>query len=233
MVNIILQIYIINLFLDGRFLTYGWDAMQFYLDPPSEDITNPTDIVFPKVTKCVFRLFGSSGSVQEFDNLCLLALNIVHEKIYIFLWWWFLILSILSTLAVVYRMGCMASIGLRYYCIRLYNQFVDEKTFNTALRTLNYGDWFVFYLLSKNMDAMHYKYLMELYILSLHNPHTEIRKLTENLRKPNKSEEVYITLPNPGEEIVGEEPVQPIDTVDDRGFEKSKDPKSEKTGKSS
>ena len=43
--------------------------------------------------------------MEKHDALCILPLNIVNEKIYIFLWFWLLMLGSLSTLVVVYRLG--------------------------------------------------------------------------------------------------------------------------------
>jgi hypothetical protein len=45
------------------------------------------------MTKCTFYKFGGSGTIQRFDSLCVLSMNIVNEKIYIFLWFWFIILE--------------------------------------------------------------------------------------------------------------------------------------------
>ena len=44
--------------------------------------------IFPRMTKCTFHKFGASGEVEKHDALCILPLNIVNEKIYIFLWFW-------------------------------------------------------------------------------------------------------------------------------------------------
>ena len=57
------------------------------------------------MTKCTFHKFGTSREVEKHDALCILPLNIVNEKIYIFLWFWLLLLGCLSTLVVVYRLG--------------------------------------------------------------------------------------------------------------------------------
>ena len=38
------------------------------------------------MTKCTFHKFGSSGEIEKHDAMCILPLNIVNEKIYIFLW---------------------------------------------------------------------------------------------------------------------------------------------------
>ena len=47
-----------------------------------------------QVTKCTFHKFGSSGTVETKDGLCILPLNIINEKIYVFLWIWFTFLAI-------------------------------------------------------------------------------------------------------------------------------------------
>lgn len=60
------------------------------------DEVNPLDIVFPKVTKCAFRKFGPSGEIMHLDVLCIMALNIINEKIYVTLWYWFFILLAFS-----------------------------------------------------------------------------------------------------------------------------------------
>lgn len=49
---------------------------------------------------CHIMLF--TGSIQKHDALCVLALNVLNEKIYIFLWFWFIFLSVLSGLALLY-----------------------------------------------------------------------------------------------------------------------------------
>jgi hypothetical protein len=43
-----------------------------------------------------------TGSIQRHDALCVLPLNIINEKIFIFLWFWFIILSVLSGLVLLY-----------------------------------------------------------------------------------------------------------------------------------
>ena len=55
------------------------------------------------MTKCTFHKFGTSGELEKHDALCILPLNIFNEKIYIFLWFWMLGLSALTSIVVVYR----------------------------------------------------------------------------------------------------------------------------------
>ena len=66
-----------------------------------------------QVTKCTFHKYGASGTVTKHDGLCILALNIINEKIYCFLWFWFVAVAIFSAMAVVYRFIIIALPSLR------------------------------------------------------------------------------------------------------------------------
>ena len=46
---------------------------------------------------CVWRHFGTAGSLETQNYLCLLSTNIIIEKIFVFLWFW-LIFLLLSSL---------------------------------------------------------------------------------------------------------------------------------------
>lgn len=99
-----MNIFFVDLFLGGAFLTYGSEVINFS-NMNQENRTDPMIAVFPRITKCTFHKFGPTGSIQSHDALCILALNILNEKIYIFLWFWFIILSALSGLALAYSMA--------------------------------------------------------------------------------------------------------------------------------
>lgn len=60
-----------------------------------------------QVTKCIFHKYGPSGSIQKHDALCVMALNIVNEKIYTVLWFWFVVLAVITGLGLVWRMLTM------------------------------------------------------------------------------------------------------------------------------
>lgn len=101
LVNVIANIIFVDRFLGGTFLTYGTDVIHFS-NMNQENRSDPMVEIFPRITKCTFHKYGSSGSIQKHDALCVLALNILNEKIYIFLWFWFIILAGLSVCAIIY-----------------------------------------------------------------------------------------------------------------------------------
>ena len=148
--HVIVELAFINWFIGGRYWTYGldeWNGVQ-----PSPMRRN-----FPTVTKCRFYKFGPSGDIQKHDNLCILAINILNEKGYLLLWWWLWILFAISALAVIYDLVVMAFPSSRFYLLANFNRLVPGDAFEIVLDRISYGDWFLLYLLSKNLDPFHYR----------------------------------------------------------------------------
>lgn len=104
--------FLIDSFLGGEFFTYGIKVLELSQED-QENRIDPMVSVFPRVTKCTFHKFGPSGSLQTHDALCVLALNILNEKIYIFLWFWFIILAIISGMALAYSIAVITLPSIR------------------------------------------------------------------------------------------------------------------------
>lgn len=153
LMNIIAQILFIDYFLDGEFKTYGLQVLKFVQMQPEIRI-DPMARIFPKVTKCSFRKYGPSGSVQFLDGLCLLPLNIINEKVYIFLWFWFVVLSLLSVFSIIYRMQILCIPKLRNVTLSMRIGFSSRIAVNKLLSKCYVGDWFILYQLSKNIDSI-------------------------------------------------------------------------------
>ena len=52
-----------------------------FLDADPENRIDPMATVFPRVTKCTYRKYGPSGTIQNHDAMCVMPINIVNEKI--------------------------------------------------------------------------------------------------------------------------------------------------------
>lgn len=85
LINLCIQIYWTHRFLGRQFLTLGIKVLR----ERWVDKMDALDMVFPKVTKCTFYKYGAAGSLQQHDTLCVMALNIMNEKIYTILWFWY------------------------------------------------------------------------------------------------------------------------------------------------
>lgn len=155
-VNVICQIILIDLFLDGQFISYGTNAIKYSQNKTEE---NPMIKVFPRVTKCSFSNFGSSGDVQIHDVLCILPLNVIYDKIYLFLWFWLIILSVITGLNLWYRFLIIFSRRMRYFVLKSRCRSDDV---NEVVNNVKVSDWFIIYTIAKNIDCV----LFERVILS-------------------------------------------------------------------
>lgn len=129
----IVNIIMTDKFLGGAFITYGTDVISFS-NMDQENRTDPMVSIFPRVTKCTFTKFGPSGSIQKHDALCVLALNILNEKIYIFLWFWFIIVAILSGLAICYSAAVILLPNTRETILRRRFRFGAHNAVDTIIR---------------------------------------------------------------------------------------------------
>lgn len=148
-------------FFDGEFLSYGLRVLQFS-DTPQEQRIDPMVYVFPRVTKCIFHKYGASGSIQQHDSLCILPLNIVNEKTYIFIWFWFFILGIMLIALIIYRALIIFVPVIRPRLLHLSTRVLPIETCQSVSRKVDLGDWWILYVLSNNMDSLLYRdFLME------------------------------------------------------------------------
>ncbi|CAL7949277.1 unnamed protein product [Xylocopa violacea] len=161
LINIFFQLYLMNRFFDGEFLSYGLRVLQFS-DIPQEERMDPMVYVFPRVTKCIFHKYGASGTIQTHDSLCILPLNIVNEKTYIFIWFWFAILAVLLMGLMVYRAAIIFAPAIRPRLLQLSSRLSIETCFSIN-KKIDLGDWWILYILSSNMDSLIYReFLQEL-----------------------------------------------------------------------
>ena len=117
LVNIIAQMYLMDSFLGGHFTTYGLQVITMSGDADLEGRFDPMTKVFPKMSKCTFHKYGPSGTVEKKDGLCVLPLNIINEKIYIFLWIWLVALAVVSGAFLVYRVAVILGSQIRVHLI--------------------------------------------------------------------------------------------------------------------
>lgn len=111
--------------------------------------------VFPKITKCLFKAYGPSGTVQEFDAFCVLPVNILNEKIFIFLWFWYIILAVLTGIGLIVRVVTLTVPKLRLFLLkRQAGKDIDAGQAEIVFRRCQIGDWFVLMLVSSNINQV-------------------------------------------------------------------------------
>jgi len=175
--NVVGQIYFTDFFLGYEFSTYGTEVIA-YSERESEDRIDPMKTVFPKVTKCTFHKYGPSGTIEYKDGLCVLPLNIINEKIYIFLWFWLISISTITALFLIYRIAVIAGPQIRVALITVKGGKSTKRSDVEAIlepESLNFieklGDWLVLHFICKNLNALCVNDL----IRELHNEEEEKR----------------------------------------------------------
>jgi hypothetical protein len=116
--------------------------------------TDPMSKVFPKIAKCTFHKYGPSGTIQNHDGLCVLPLNIINEKIYVFLWFWFVFLANLTAIQIIYRLAVLFTPRLRELLLRARSRLAPLYEIEAVCRKSRIGDWFLLYQLGKNIDPL-------------------------------------------------------------------------------
>lgn len=141
--NVLLQIQITDVFLGNVFTTLGLELYNYYAGNVDEFSTEPLLKVFPRMTKCQYRSYGPSGDVTKSDTTCTLPLNVINEKIYLCLWFWLWIVTILSTVNICYRIATFASPWLRKRFLNSRAGAVDPQELDTVFQSCSVGDWFI------------------------------------------------------------------------------------------
>ncbi|KAH1029122.1 hypothetical protein HUJ05_002420 [Dendroctonus ponderosae] len=171
LINIIVQMWCMNRFFDGEFLSYGLRVMN-YSEQVQEDRIDPMVYVFPRVTKCIFHKYGPSGSIQKHDSMCILPLNIVNEKTYIFIWFWFVILLSMLTLLVIYRVLIIAMPKIRPRILHAKHRSIPIETCEALCRKVDLGDWWILMMLGTNLDPLIYRDVVAELVKKIDSSHT-------------------------------------------------------------
>ncbi|XP_051153949.1 innexin inx7 [Leptopilina boulardi] len=160
-INVLFQLYFTDWFLGGTFLNLGTDIQNNGFNHRLDRL----DEVFPKVTKCTFHKYGGSGTIQTHDALCVMALNIVNEKIYFILWYWLIILAIFTGLGLIWRILTMVLHARSINFNKLVFSMACPGKYNpwNMLRVTHdyhFGDWLFLYYIAKNLNNYVFKELL-------------------------------------------------------------------------
>ncbi|GAB6024806.1 hypothetical protein CHUAL_009926 [Chamberlinius hualienensis] len=157
LINVLGNIFFLNMFLGYQFTSYGTEVINYAkLDVKTASV-DPMIRVFPRITKCTFFKFGPSGNLEDRDALCVLPLNIINEKIFIFLWFWFILLALISSLAVAYRLFWIFFRSFRQQLFVRFNKRAGRHYLERMSHKFGIGDWFMIMLISKNMHSLNFR----------------------------------------------------------------------------
>ena len=172
-------------FLDGQFKTYGYDAYNYLqfdetiqpekpnpmsnetIQPPNPP-PNPMCTAFPTRVSCTLTTGGTGSDATTTNGYCILAQNIINEKIYFFLWFWFMMLFGFAACNLFFQILMITIPKFRSKIILVkFEEWNDIRmnlyNLEEFLSGCTIGDWFVLMQISKNNHKLFYaKFLHEL-----------------------------------------------------------------------
>lgn len=154
-VNVVGQIYFTDRFLGYEFSDYGTDVLAMS-ERQIGTRHDPMNRVFPKVTGCTYNQWGSDGGWEHHTALCVMPLNVLNEKIFIFLWFWYIIVAVLTAVGLMYRIATFIP-GVRTMMLRARARLAPAVAVEQVAGKCQYGDWFMLIQLGKNMDPLIFK----------------------------------------------------------------------------
>lgn len=159
LVNVVVQIYAMDVFLGGAFSSFGLDVLRHSEKDP-EERSDPMIRLFPRMTKCTFHFYGSSGDVQRYDTLCILPLNVINEKIFVLLWFWFVLLALLTAASLTARSAVLLSPRLRSFLLLRRARLSDRFLVRRLALNLSPADSFLLTQLARNVDPLTFRDLV-------------------------------------------------------------------------
>ena len=178
--NVVIQFVLTSYFINkGEFFSYGADVISYYVgsdsmvDSQNYKIYSPMHTVFPRSGKCRIYLFGPSGTVQLKDSLCMMPLNALNDKMFLAIWFWFIILACITAVSIAY--------AVCYYAYHMY--YMRKNNAKT-------GDMFVLSLVKQNVCHITFGRILEELEQQIESKKTDSEQgLNEEAQKNNKEEE--------------------------------------------
>lgn len=159
---LIMNFCITNIFLGKEFMTYGSDVLAHYqkdLDVRRESV-NPMCNVFPTIVSCDIKYVSASKQIQKINGLCILSQNIINEKVFLVLWFWYVILMVVTSIFFIYRIATivMPSVRVSVLTNKVGGKRNEaKKVVNRILKQLSLGDWFLLDQIAKNANPCFFR----------------------------------------------------------------------------
>jgi hypothetical protein len=115
-------------------------------------------ILFPLQAKCNYTSYGSSGSMENHDVICYLPLNVVNEKIFVFLYFWYIFILFYATLNLLYFLTMLTFNSLRILDVgRMCERAITRRECKKISGNGDFGYWFTLHVFNKNLSPVFFQ----------------------------------------------------------------------------
>ncbi|XP_064598304.1 innexin unc-9-like isoform X3 [Liolophura sinensis] len=119
--NAIGQLYLLNAFLGTQYHLYGVQVIEDLVEGKEWRAAER----FPRVTLCDFEI-RQLQNIQRYTVQCVLPINLFNEKIYIFLWFWFVFVAAFSCYSLLSWLWSMLFPATRITYVRKFLKIMDR-----------------------------------------------------------------------------------------------------------
>jgi len=189
-------------FLGGNFSTYGTDVIEYYshftsqYERENSEMADPMCNAFPTKVGCTIKVVAPSSGKSEANGYCILSQNIINEKIYLFLWFWFVLMFVISALQMIFEIAIFAIPSFRSFVIaRQTGNFTTGEMKRYIEHDCNYGDWFILHQMGKNTNKEFFYRFVETLSKSGTSWHPKDNGDSEKLLQENNHSNENVTIP--------------------------------------
>lgn len=153
MAMICVSMWTCDLLFNNKFWSYGSDVVNYLQDlkhiPMAAKLHDPMCEVFPTEVACYIKMGASTGGIDSNNYLCILSNNLFNQKYFLVLWMWWVLMLILSTIGLTYRLARLSMPGVsRALLVR------RVRGWTLGSVELSGGECFVLDRLADNMPAV-------------------------------------------------------------------------------
>ena len=78
--------------------------------------------------------------------------NIINEKVYLFLWFWFVLLGVASGIQLIFDIAVLSMGAVRSWLMERQFDGTDDQQMKNFVQNLGLGDWFILHQIGKNTN---------------------------------------------------------------------------------
>ncbi|XP_046681795.1 innexin inx2-like [Homalodisca vitripennis] len=149
--NVLLQMFLMDYFLDTVFTTYGWNILSL-ITTPTQDRVDAMALAFPTRVLCTLHDRGSW--------MCHLKINYMNENTLVLLWFWYAFLAFMSNINLILHAPVLYSRRIRAQQLQDLMLGNSRSEARVIAQSFNLSEWFMLCRIGENVDSIIFQQLV-------------------------------------------------------------------------